>query len=104
MSSAGTLARLWHWQLCGQLGPRLHVVWTKHLLCGLLVTLGLRTLGLRWTFRVQTKLVAIVVSAAFVAELRHLLGLGLHLDYVHRSAATALSSIVCLRVSKSMVL
>jgi hypothetical protein len=26
------------------------------------------TLGLRWVFRVQTKLVAIIVIAAFVAE------------------------------------
>jgi hypothetical protein len=54
------------------------------------------TLGLRWVFRVQTKLVAIIVIAAFVAEPSwRLLGLGPLLDYGHRNAAMTLS---CLRI------
>jgi hypothetical protein len=62
------------------------------------------TLGLRWAFQVQTKLVAIIVIAAFVAEPRGLLGLGPLLDYGHRNTAMTLSSTVCLHVSDSMVL
>jgi hypothetical protein len=42
------------------------------------------TLGLRWAFQVQTKLVAIIVIAAFVAEPWSLLGLGPLLDYGRR--------------------
>jgi hypothetical protein len=62
------------------------------------------TLGLRWAFQVQTKLVAIIVIAAFVAEPWGLLGLGPLLDYGHRNTVMTLSSTVCLHVSDSMVL
>jgi hypothetical protein len=67
----------------------------------LILWVFLVTLGLGWAFQVQTKLVAIIVIAAFVAEPWALLGLGPLLDYGHRNAAMMLSSTVCLHVPDS---
>jgi hypothetical protein len=74
------LCPLWHWHLWP--------TWTSTVDAALKFVVSLTAVA----FQVQKKLVAVIVIAAFVAELWRLLGLGLvPLDYDQGNAAVTLS-------------